>query len=276
MRADSGPLAIFAEGARRLVRAPLPLAAFLLAVVIGTYAIGDPQPFAYIDLSRGFDARSIIGKALWLMVSSFLLGGVLARYAYPDRTGMSFFLGSGRAFFGRMMRITVTGAVAAYGLQLLSAPDRPPENDVVAEGFAAFLASTAAGCFVHACVALTEIRVVAEDRRSTLFALVAGLRLLAARPWTMLAIYATAGFLLLTAVFFLVLVPAVAGAQDEGWAGALWGQSFAVALMLFDLLISASLVVLYQVEMVRQRPEPAPAEASSSGLSGLNALTAKE
>jgi hypothetical protein len=283
MRAASGPLAMFVEGTRRLIRAPLPLAALWLPSAIVTWATGEPPSLVHFDLvtdSGSLDVRRAIGIALWLVLSSFLWGGVLTRYAHPGTTGMSAFLVGGRAFGGRILRLALLSVAVSLIFTLSMRPDVPPEDDVVPNpltaadlaGFAVF----GVYLFLQLWITLAEVRTIVEDRRSLLFAFAAGWRLLMARPLAVLGIYALAGVALVGGLIFsfFVLLPGIVPSRDSVWPERLLGQTMTVALMWFDLQLSASLIALYQAEMVRLRPEDAL--ATSSGLSGLNALTAKE
>lgn len=275
MRAASGPLAIFLEGARRLIRAPLPLAALWLPQAIATYALETTPSTAFFDLDVWTDPRGAIGMALWFVLRSFLWGAILTRYAHPRTTGISAFLAGGGAFFGRMVRLALLTVVIFYGVDLLMTPDHMPEDEAMVLFRLADWWPLAAGLFLQLFIQLAEVRTIVEDRRSVLFALAAGWRLLAARPLTLLVMYAMAGFVLIVGLALMVPILGFSGPMDSNWGATLFSQSITAAILLFDLQISASLIALYQAEMARRRPEYDPAEASS-GLSRLNELTAKE
>ncbi len=195
-------------------------------------------------------------------------------YADPRRTGLAAFLAGGRAFGGRILRLALLGLVVSHVLRLVLGPDKTTANVTAAD-----VAALAAAFFLQLCIQLAQVRTIVEDRRSVLFALAAGWRLLAARPLTVLGLYVLVCVTLAVGVTLalalaLVTVGSV-GRNEFGWPDWFLGQLVTTALVWFDLQTSASLIALYQAEMLRLRPEPAPAEASS-GLSRLNALTAKE
>jgi hypothetical protein len=272
MRAADGPLAMFLEGARRLARDPLAFAALWLPALIATYTSGATLSLPYIEGWTEFvgDWRADTVIALGLVLSTFLTGGVLSRYAHPHATGTARFFADCRAYAGRILRLTVLSAVI---IEVFHRYLHPALATIHFE--TAVVATFAAQFFVMMCIQLAVARMVVEDRRSILFALLAGWRLLAARPVTVLALY---GLIALALNISMILPFYVLGGLwwDAGVLPVWLADLLLTAMILsFDLLAFASSTALYQAEMVRRRPGHDPAVASS-GLSGLNALTAKE
>jgi hypothetical protein len=255
------------EGGRLLARAPLPFAAVWLSAVMITYANGRPP---FVEDIEALTARGAIVLALWLVLWSFLWGGVLTRFAYPRTTGTAAFLAGCRAYAGRILGLTLPGVVIFHILDRYLGPALGTRYLT-----STWMAIFAAGFFVDACIKLAKVRTVMEDRHSILFALAAGWRLLAARPLTVLALYGLIGLQWIVLLFFTFQILSDAGPAGFRWPHWFVNQILTTAIVWFDLLTSASLIKLYQAEMVRRRREPDPA-VTSSGLSGLNALTAKE
>ena len=273
MRAAVGPLTIFQAGARRLVRAPILFVVLWLPALLATYASERTLSVNYIDIwtdAGTLDWPVLIVTPLWLTLSSFLVGGVLSRYARPERTGMAAFLADCRAFTGRMLRLTLLGVLVA---DLTYRYLDPALGSIHVE--VATMVAFAMAFLAQLCIQLAAVRTITEDRRSVLFALAAGWRVFAARPLTVLLLYGLISLtmiLWLLPVVWMLTIAGLNGAAPPQWV---WNQLLMTAVLCFDLLASASLIALYQAEMVRLRPEYDPAMASS-GLSGLNALTAKE
>jgi hypothetical protein len=159
-----------------------------------------------------FDAGVVAASATTLLVWTFLLGGILDRYARRRPTRAQAFFGASGVCFFRFLRL---GAVAALGHYLLFGllhawvfPPDFPWNAGGAAGaspmlipvYAVFLLVVA---LWSAVVDYARIRAVVEDRRSMLGALVAGWRFVTRHPLETLTLY------LLNAMAFGALLWAV-------------------------------------------------------------------
>ena len=159
-----------------------------------------------------FDVGVVAASATTLLVWTFLLGGVLDRYARRRPTRAQAFFGACGVCFFRFLRL---GAVAALGYYLLfgllHASVFPPDFPWNAGGaagaspmltpvYAVFLLFVA---LWSAVVDYARIRAVVEDRRSMLGALMAGWRFVTRHPLETLTLY------LLNAMAFGALLWAV-------------------------------------------------------------------
>jgi hypothetical protein len=159
-----------------------------------------------------FDAGVVAASATTLLVWTFLLGGILDRYARRRPTRAQAFFGASGVCFFRFLRL---GAVAALGYYLLFGllhawvfpPDFPwnaggaaGASPMLTPVYAVFLLVVAVWSAV---VDYARIRAVVEDRRSMLGALVAGWRFVTRHPLETLTLY------LLNAVAFGALLWAV-------------------------------------------------------------------
>ena len=149
----------FTEGIRRVLAAP--------AVLIGVAAVTLLSPLYPTTASR----RVLVE---FVLVGSFLIGGVIDRYARARPTrGYGFFGACGR-HFGAMLRLAV-----AEILLYLAADNLPDARAAVAVAIAVNLV----GLFAR-------VRLVVEDRRSALGAALAAVRFIRRRPLACVAVYA--------------------------------------------------------------------------------------
>jgi hypothetical protein len=194
----------------------------------------------------------------WLVVGTFLSGGILDRYARQRALhAHGFFAACGRLWL-RLLRLNVLVLLLYAGLlwsyRLLAFPVwRWATRDLASER-AAFAWALALGglaavlVFVVTAVAdCARVRMVVEDRRSALFAVVAGVRYARRMPATLVTLY---GLLVVTSAVVMGLYALVApGASWAGtWVWVAWaiGELYVAARVLTKLLTYASITSLFQ------------------------------
>jgi hypothetical protein len=210
--------------------------------------------------------------ATTLLVWTFLLGGVLDRYARRRPTRTQAFFGASGVFFFRFLRL---GAVAAVGYYLLfgvifrsvfPAPFSFETGDAAAGAgrstallmplYAVFLLAAA---FWSAVLDYARIRAVVEDRRSMLGALLAGWRFVTLHPLKSFGLY------LLNAASFGALVWAgslafndAGGPPDAGLAAFAAGNAYLLARMALRLVFFASQTAFFQRSLAHAEYTAAP------------------
>jgi hypothetical protein len=197
--------------------------------------------------------------AAWLVLWSFLSGGILDRLARNRRVGAAgFFMASGVHFF-RMLRLGVL-ALLAYALlfrlvhpalfdALFAALTRATTVERTAFAWRVVLYAVFGGLLVGVNVLFdyARIRLVVEDRHSAVGALLAGARFFGRHAGACLGLYA------LNTLTFLAVVGAYAlvapGAGSGGWT--VWvalsvGEALIVARLAVKLQFYASQAALFQ------------------------------
>ena len=218
-------------------------------------------------------ASSIAGvTAVWLVVWSFLSGGVVDRLARGRRTRSHGFFAACGMHFWRLLRL---GAIAwvAYaflfryvhvwiftkGLERLTR-DVGVERTAFAYRVAGYLVF---GGLLVACNLVFDyarVRIVVEDRRSAIGALLAGGRFVRRHAGATVGLYAlnAVAFLLLIGVY-AVIAPGAPGA-GMSMAGALAiGEAYIVARVYLKLLFYASETALFQGALAHAAYTAAPA-----------------
>ena len=213
----------------------------------------------------------IAAAATTLLVWTFLLGGILDRYARRRPTRAQAFFGASGVFFFRFLRL---GVVAAFGYYLLfglvhawvflptyrwltggEAPGAGSVPLLLLPLYAVFLMLAA---FWSAVVDYARIRAVVEDRRSMLGAILAGWRFVTGHPLKTAGLY-----LLNSAAFGAVLgaytfaFPGHAGAGAAGLAAAA-GVVYLLARVALKLAFFASQGALFQRSLAHADYTAAP------------------
>jgi hypothetical protein len=215
-------------------------------------------------------AATIVGAtAAWLVLWSFLSGGVLDRYARmrPTRT-LGFFAASGTHFW-RFLRIGLLSLLVYWALFGLVHPwlfdDIYPwaTRDMSAERPAfvvRVLCYLAFATFLVVCNLVFDyarIRTVVEDRHSAIGALVAGARFVWRHPATLrLYLVNGAGFILLALVYALVAPGAPSGFAI--WIALALGQLYILLRHYVKLLFYASQVAYFQGTLAHAAYTAAP------------------
>ena len=186
------------------------------------------------------DLGVVAAAATTLLVWTFLLGGILDRYARRRPTRAQAFFGASGVCVFRFLRLGALAAVGYYALfGLLHAWVFPPDYPWQAGGaagtsplltpvYAVFLLIVA---FWSAVVDYARIRAVVEDRRSMLGALIAGWRFVTRHPLEALTLY-----LLNTAAFGALLWVALWAFSSGGGSASGFTLHVAATLYLFARL----------------------------------------
>jgi hypothetical protein len=218
-------------------------------------------------------ATTIAGvTAAWLVIWSFLSGGVIDRFARARRTRSHGFFGACGMHVWRLLRLGVA-ALAVYAflfgyVHTWIFIDAYPwlTRDLTTErsSFAIRLACYAVfGGLLIVCNLVFDyarVRIVVEDRRSALGGLIAGARFVWRNLGNAVGLYAVnaVAFLMLLAAYALV----VPGAPGSGWS--MWlvlglGEAYILARHYLKLLFYASETVFFQGALAHAGYTAAPA-----------------
>lgn len=208
---------------------------------------------------------------VYLLVWTFLAGGILDRYARQRPTRAYGFFGAAGACFWRLLRLGLTAALVywllfayihrwllddAYGWLTR---DLDVERTAFVWRVVLYVLFGAVLVGVNLTFDYAKIRLVVEDRRSALGALRAALTFIARHPDRVVGLY------LLNALAFLVVVGIWAlgapGAGDAGWM--MWGafagaQLYLLARLVLKLQFLASQTALFQASLAHARYTAAP------------------
>lgn len=229
------------------------------------------------NLSGLLDNRPLVTiitgvTTIWLVIWSFLSGGVLDRYARGRPTRASGFFSACGTHFWRFLRLGVLAFAVYYFLfafvhgWLFDDLYGRWITNVTVERTAFFIrlwCYAAFGLLLVLCNLVFDyarIRIVVEDRRSAIGALVAGTRFVRRHA------AATAGLYLLNGLVFLAVVLAYAllvpGAPRSGfhmWAVLIGGEVYILARHYVKLLFYASGTSLFQSALAHAAYTAAPA-----------------
>jgi len=228
------------------------------------------------NVSRLADARGTIAPvasalAAYLLVWTFLLGGILDRYARQRPTrGHGFFAASG-TFFLRFLRLGVAAAIVywflfAYVHEWLFAKWYVnATRDLAVERTAFYWRLLMYGIF-GALLALTtivfdyaKVRAVVEDRRSMAGALIAAVRFIVRHPRRVLGLYAVNVVLFFAVVAVWALVaPGAGGSGASMWLGVAATQAYVLARLIVKLQFMASETALFQQSLAHWGYTAAP------------------
>jgi hypothetical protein len=228
-------------------------------------------------LSRVFDADSnsvpiAAVAAGYLLVWTFLSGGIIDRYARRRHVHAYGFFGAAGNCFGRLLRLGIIAAFV-YGLLfayvhrwLLDDAYGRLTRDLTVERTAFMWRMTLYGLFGALLIAVNlifdyaKIRLVVEDRRSATGALRASVRFVVRHTGRVIALYAVNAlvFVLLIAVWAL----AAPGAGRTGWT--MWAafagaQLYLLARLMLKLQFLASETALFQASLAHAGYMAAPA-----------------
>jgi hypothetical protein len=229
--------------------------------------------------SRVLDARYPPAALMWLLgaylaVWTFLSGGIIDRYARQRPTrAHGFFSAAGVSSF-RLARLAALAAATYWllfhylhpwlFLDVVRAGTRGLEVERTAFlwrllGYAAF---GAALLVVNLVFDYARVRLVVEDRRSAIGAVLAALRFVARHPLEALGLYAlnALAFLLLVALWSLV-APGVPGDDAGMWLAFIAGQVYLLARLAIKLQFLASQTALFQARLAHAGYTAAPAPA---------------
>ena len=205
-----------------------------------------------------------------VVLSVFLLGGVLDRLARDRSIGSRGFFAASGVFFFRFLRL---GAIAALLYWALFAGLHPllfdrtfpavtenltAERSAFAYRVALYLLFAAALLMVNVIFDYAKIRMVVEDRRSAIGALVSSVRFIRRQPGAAFGLYLlnTLVFLLVLALYFLAAPGAAGGAT--AWLALLIGQVYIVLRVMVRLMFAASQIALFQGRLAHAGYTAAP------------------
>jgi hypothetical protein len=209
--------------------------------------------------------------AIWLLLWSFLSGGIIDRFARARRTRAHGFFGACGIHVWRLLRLALAALVVyaflfgyvhpwifEYGYSRWTR-DLTAERSAFAVQLAGYALFGALLVLSNIIFDYARVRIVVEDRRSALGGLAAGVRFL----WRNLS--AALGLYVLNAVAFLVLVAAYAfaapGAPGSGWSVVLAlasGEAYILLRHYLKLLFYASETVLFQGALAHAAYTAAP------------------
>jgi hypothetical protein len=246
------------------------LAATFVPSIIGFAAVLD-------NLSRFFDnlpsASLIVGvTAAWLVLWSFLSGGVLDRYARRRATRASGFFAACGSHFWRLLRLGII-ALLFYAILfgvvhgwLLNRLYDALTRDVSVERTAFLVRAACYAVFGALLVAVNvvfdyaRIRIVVEDRRSAIGALLAGARFVRRRAGASLGLYIMDGVAFLVLVLlYAIAAPGAPRAGIHTWIVFAVGEVYILGRHYVKLLFYASETSLFQSLMAHAAYTAAPA-----------------
>lgn len=208
-------------------------------------------------------AATIAGvTAAWLVVWSFLSGGVIDRLARDRRTRAHGFFAAAGVHFWRFLRLGILAFFVYFVLfgtvhpWLFSGVYGDLTRDLTSERTALMIRIGLYSAFgialvlVNVVLDYARIRIVVEDRRSALGAIAAGVRFVRRHSGRVAALY------LLNAVAFVVLValyalltPGAPATRILMWGVLILGQAYIVARHYLKLVFYASQTALFQSEL---------------------------
>jgi hypothetical protein len=210
--------------------------------------------------SSGLPAAAVAAiVAAYLAGSLFLLGGVLDRLARDRATGSHGFFAACGVFVFRFLRLAIVAGAAYSALFLWLHPwlfddvygawtgEMTVERTAFAVRVLLYLVFAAMLMAVNLVFDYAKIRMVVEDRRSAIGALVAALRFVARQPGAAISLYLlnTAVFLVVIALYFLV-APGASGGPVLVIAGFAVSQLYIVLRVVVRLSFAASQIALFQ------------------------------
>jgi hypothetical protein len=209
--------------------------------------------------------------ALYLAAWTFLVGGIIDRYARqrPIRAA-GFFAASGVHFF-RLLRLAIVSGVVYWWLftyvhnwlflEWLAERTRTMavERNVFLWRVVLYASFGLLLIIVNVVFDYAKIRIVVEDRRSALGALSAAMRFVWRRLGRVAGLYALNGaaFLILIAIWAL-LAPGARGGGLTLWLGFLTAQVYVLARLALKLQFLASETALFQSSLAHASYTAAP------------------
>jgi len=210
------------------------------------------------------DARIVVAPIAWalaayLMVWTFLSGGILDRYARRRATRASGFFAASGTFFFRFLRLAA-GAAAVYWFLFLYVHDWLFETwyvrmtrDVAVEHIAFYWRLLMYGIFSLLLAAtatvfdFAKVRAVVEDRRSMTGAFVSALRFIARNPSRVAALWmVNAGLFLAVAAIWALIAPGGRGTGFWMWTGLIVSRCYILARLVVKLQLMAAETALFQ------------------------------
>jgi hypothetical protein len=265
----------FTEQAQGVGRAFTPATIGFAAVLDNLSSMADNTAHVTVVAASG-----VAYVFLW----TFLVGGILDRYARGRATRSAGFFAASGVFFFRFLRLAVVAGAAYW---LLFGPlhawlfrsvypaltrEFTGERQTFAIRVALYLVFGASLALVNLLFDYAKVRAVVEDRRSMLGALTAAAGFLRRHPGGVVGLYLLDGlcFILVVAAYGMV----APGASAPLWWTLLAGQAYLLARLFVRLLFFASEVALFQRALAHSEytamplpvwPDSPAAEAIVSG-----------
>jgi hypothetical protein len=205
-----------------------------------------------------------------LLLATFLMGGVLDRLARDRRIGSSAFFAACGRFFFRFLRLEAIAA-AVYALLFTSihewlfgtlfgqlTRDLTVERTAILYRALLYLVFGFLLAIVNVHFDYAKIRMVVEDRRSAIGAIVSGARFIRRNKRGVAGLYVvdTLTFAVVVAIYALV-VPGASGGLVM-WIGFAVGQLYVVLRIAVRLLFAASQTALFQSRLAHAGYTAAP------------------
>ena len=218
-------------------------------------------------------AATITGvTAAWLLIWSFLSGGVIDRLARQRRTRTAGFFAAAGVHFWRFLRLGIL-ALVFYGflfgwvhgwifsdLYADLIEDLTTERTAVLLRLGGYLVFGGLLVLFNVICDYARIRIVVEDRRSAVGAIVAATRFVRRHPARVGGLYLlNALMFLIVAAIYALLAPGAPGSGLGMWLVLLLGQAYIVARHYLKLLFYASETALFQSELAHASYTAAPA-----------------
>ena len=217
---------------------------------------------------------SVLGAGIVMLLAwSFLLGGILSRFADPEEPySRSRFLAQGGLFFWRFLRLSVISILLYWGIfRGIGHPlhqwietitrDTTAERTALIFTVLAYVLVGSLFLLIQLLLDYAKICLVVEERRSVLLALLRALSFVKDHRRTVLGLY----LLLAAAVllWFLAYGWLAPGPNQSTWTAVLLafalGQAYLVGRWMFKLWFLASQTHLF----VALQPEPPPTEETA-------------
>jgi hypothetical protein len=219
----------------------------------------------------------------YLLLWTFLAGGIIDRYARQRPTRAHGFFAASGVFFFRFLRLAAAAGIV-YVLLFVYVHDWLFDNayttatqDLDVERTAFLWRAVMYALFGALLVAISivfdyaKIRAVVEDRRSMLGALAASIRFVKLHPARVLALYALNSLMFLVVIALWALVaPNAGGAGVSMWLGFLLAQIYLAVRLFVKLHFLASQTALFQASLAHAAytaaPEPVWPESAAAEL----------
>lgn len=210
----------------------------------------------------------------YLVVWTFLSGGIIDRFARRRPTRAHGFFAASGVFFFRFLRLAAAAGLV-YGFLFAvvhewlfetvfvnATRDLDAERAAFAWRAAMYAAFGALLVAANVLFDYARIRAVVEDRRSMVLALAAAARFVLRNPGRVLGLYAlnALAFLLVVAVWAAV-APGAGGAGLSMWLGLLVAQLYLAVRLFLKLLFIASQTSLFQRSLAHAAYTAAPTPA---------------
>ncbi len=205
-----------------------------------------------------------------VLLSIFLMGGVLDRLARDRRTGSYGFFSACGMYFFRFLRLGAVAGVVYYvlfaglhdwlfdGLFQAMTRDLTVERTALFYRVLLYLAFATVLVLVNVYFDYAKIRMVVEDRRSVVGALAASARFVGRNPGAVFGLYLLDTLVFLTVVALYALVAPGAAGGVAAWVGFLVGQVYIVLRVCVRLLFGATQIALFQSRLAHARYTAAP------------------